>query len=193
MTPICFFGDPITWHLHLFLVLLVLRAKLMIKGLEDTHFCSRSIRQLRSPFSLVFTSFFPKHSRRRWQLVPICTCLLPSYGKWLYRPTGSGIVYAWAKQMRFKDDWCAGLTPGPAEGLWRTHPAQRVATLANKHSSLLCGCCTTRWPALHPIAFCVPNSLCRLHKICYNWGFLSSTSIYQTKLVKKWDSHALLK
>lgn len=133
----------------------------MIKGLEDMHFCSKSLRQLRSPFNLVFISFFSKHSRRWWQLVPIRTCLLPSYGKWLCRPTGSWIVYTWAKQMRFKDDWYAGidsLPPPKAHGGYILHKAsQRWQT--DKNSSLLYSSSTARWPASYPIAFCIPNSV----------------------------------
>lgn len=46
-----------------------------------------------------------------------------------------------------------GLTPGPAEGLWRTHPAPRTAprTAQGKYSSVLGGRCATRCP------LCVPS------------------------------------
>lgn len=144
----------------------------MIKGLEDTHFCSKSIRQLRSPFNLVFISFFPKHSRRWWQLVPMCKSLLLSYGKWLYRPTGSWIVYTWAKQMRFKDDWCAGIDSLPlpkARGGYILHDAlQRWQT--DKNSSLLYSYCTGAVTCFASHCLLRPK-LCWLYKICYNWGY----------------------
>ena len=173
VTPTCFFGDPITWHIQLFLAPLVLRAKSTIKGLEDTRFCSKSVRQLRSPFNWVFFSFFPKHSRRWWQLVPICTCLLPSYGKLLCRPTRSWIVYTRAKQMRFKDDWYAGidsLPPPKARGGYIIRNAlQHWQT--DKNSSLLYSHCTGAVTCFRSHCFLHPNSLCQLYEICHNWGY----------------------
>lgn len=146
----------------------------MIKGLEDTHSCSKSPRQLRSPFNLVFISFFPKHSTRWWRLIPICTRLLPSYGKWLYRPTGSWIVYPWAKQVRFKDEWYTGIDSLPRQRLLEGISYAAHHNIGKQMETALCfmAIAPAWWPAPDPAASHVPNSLCWLCKICYNWGYI---------------------
>lgn len=160
------FGALITWRVWLFLVCERSEQQWWWKVWKTHASAVNPYNSSGLPSIWYLLDFFPKRSRRWWQLVPNCARLLLSYGKWLRRPTGSQRAFTWAKELRLEDDWCAEADSWPC---WEAiHPWQ-----TDKPTSLGYG----RSPAA-PSPRPTRPTLGRSHKACYNCFVVVVVSIF---------------